>query len=214
MENTSKKRAIEEIRRSELIQAAHRVFMAHGLGGMTTSRICKEAGMSPGILSYYFKGKDEVLYGMVRYNNRLLMIDVANRLGRATSPWERLLAIIEGNFSEKIFNRAAANAWVSVCAAAVSDAKYSQLQIIFYRRLGSNLASALGGILPQPRQRQAVLAIGAMIDGLWLRKAADDTLARQAAIDLMVAFARSFLTSREAEKLQQSPSANGGTLLD
>jgi len=73
------KKPIEEVRRRELIEGAYRVFLEHGIAGLTTARICKEAGMSPGLLVYYFKGKDEVLFGMVRYNNRLLMEDVIAR---------------------------------------------------------------------------------------------------------------------------------------
>jgi transcriptional repressor BetI len=205
MPTAGKRQAIEDIRRTELILAAHRVFMAHGLGGMTTARICKEAGMSPGILAYYFKGKDEVLFGMVRYNNRLLMADIVARLRRAVTPWERLLAIVEGNFPRGVFKRDAANAWVSVCAAAASDPKYGQLQRIFYKRLGSNLASALGGVLPADRLRQAVLGIGVMIDGLWLRKAADDRIAPQMAVETVIAYVESFLTQKEIAILRAGP---------
>ena len=52
---------------------------------MTTKRICEEAGMSAGILSYYFKGKEDVLFAMVRLNNRLLMEAVAKGLALGTS---------------------------------------------------------------------------------------------------------------------------------
>ena len=97
------KTRIEDLRRTELIDAAHRVFMLHGLSGMTTARICAEAGMSPGILSYYFKGKDEVLYAMVRKNNRALVEDVVHRLRQARTQKERLFAVIEGNFPRPIF---------------------------------------------------------------------------------------------------------------
>ena len=102
------RKRIDEIRRSELIEAAHRVFLREGLQGLTTARICKEAGMSPGILAYYFKGKDEVLLGMVRYNNRLLMEDVIAWLGKAQTQWARLGPVapeIAGPLNER-FQRA------------------------------------------------------------------------------------------------------------
>jgi TetR/AcrR family transcriptional repressor of bet genes len=70
------KKRIEEIRRIELIEAAYRIFIKDGLKGLTTTRICQEAGMSQGILTYYFKDKDEVLFEMVRHANRILMDDV------------------------------------------------------------------------------------------------------------------------------------------
>ena len=43
------KTRIEDIRRIELIEAAHRIFLREGLRGLTTGRICAEAGMSQGI---------------------------------------------------------------------------------------------------------------------------------------------------------------------
>lgn len=108
MRNTKKRTRIEDIRRVELIQAAHRVFRAEGLTGLTTARICAEAGMSPGILAYYFKGKKDALYEMVRYNNRILLEDIVARLRAATTPWDRIVAIVDGNFPMQAYERATA----------------------------------------------------------------------------------------------------------
>ncbi|MGL4490358.1 MAG: transcriptional regulator BetI [Rhizobiaceae bacterium] len=202
MVGKQKRRSIEDIRRIELIQAAHRVFMTHGLGGMTTARICEEAGMSPGILAYYFKGKDEVLFGMVRYNNRILMEEVVARLSKARNRWERLTAIIEGNFPARNYDRNAANAWLSVVAAATSEKKYERLQAIFYKRLKSNMASALSGVLPPQRLEAAVLSTSIMIDGLWVRKAAGSDISHSAAKELVLFQLRSFLLPEELSLLQ------------
>ena len=90
MAGTRKKQKtrIEDIRRVELIEAAHRIFLREGLRGLTTTRICHEAGMSQGILTYYFKDKDEVLFEMVRFANRLLMDAVVINLRQARTRWE------------------------------------------------------------------------------------------------------------------------------
>ena len=58
---------------------------ARGFNNSTVQTICDEAGLSRGLISHYFKGKDEVLYAMVRFNNRLLMEDVIARMRRATT---------------------------------------------------------------------------------------------------------------------------------
>lgn len=202
MKTKRKRTSIEDVRRIELVQAAHRVFIEHGLGGMTTARICEEAGMSPGILSYYFKGKDEVLFGMVRYNNRILMEDIIARLERARTLWERFCAIVEGNFPEQAFERNTANAWLSVVAAAGSDPRYGRLQAIFYRRLQSNLRSVFSGVVPEDRLSQAVLSIGVMIDGLWLRKAAGSAISSEEAVSLIVDNVCSSLSADEFSQLQ------------
>jgi TetR/AcrR family transcriptional regulator, transcriptional repressor of bet genes len=197
------RKRIDQIRRSELIEAAHRVFLREGLQGLTTARICKEAGMSPGILSYYFKGKDEVLYAMVRFNNRLLMEDVIARMRRAETSWQRLEAIVEGNFPAAAFIRTVAIAWLSVCAATNMNANYERLQRLFHRRLESNLASAFAGMLDGKRLREASLSIAGLIDGLWLRKAVGDDIGRDEAIEVVRRNMISLLSAEEVSALQQ-----------
>lgn len=194
---------IEDIRRAELVQAAHRVFIERGLSGLTSARICEEAGMSPGILAYYFKGKDELLFGMVRYNNRVLMEDVIARLRQAESGWERFLAIVEGNFPAQAFERNTANAWLSVCAAAGTHAQYARLQRIFYARLFSNLASAFTGAVAGDRLERLALGVGTLIDGLWLRKASGESIARETAIALIVSHAEAMLSEAERAALKR-----------
>ena len=199
-----KRTRIEDIRRVELVQAAYRVFMQHGLGGMTTARICAEAGMSPGILAYYFKGKDEVLFGMVRYSNRVLVQDVVSRLAHAKTRWQRFEAVVEGNFPAEAFDRNTANAWVSVCAAAHTNANYAKLQSIFYRRLASNLTSVFEPALAPEKASILSLATSTMIDGLWLRKAAGSPITRAQAVDLVLQQILAQLTPEERAGLQKN----------
>jgi transcriptional repressor BetI len=164
------KTRIEDIRRIELIEAAHRIFLREGLRGLTTGRICAEAGMSQGILTYYFKDKDEVLFEMVRRANGSLMDEVVVKLRQATTRWERLTAIIDGNFPTKEFHRDIANAWISFYAEAAHNARYARLQRLFYRRLRSNIASALSPLLTDERISHFVRGFAAMLDGFWLRR--------------------------------------------
>jgi transcriptional repressor BetI len=166
----NRKTRLEDIRRVELIEAAHRIFLRDGLKGLTSIRICHEAGMSQGILTYYFKDKEEVLFEMVRHANRLLMDSVILKLRQANTRWERLLAIIEGNFPESEFDRNTANAWISFYAEAARNPRYARLQTLFYRRLRSNLISALSPLVTQEKIEHFILGFAAMLDGLWLRR--------------------------------------------
>jgi TetR/AcrR family transcriptional regulator, transcriptional repressor of bet genes len=197
------RKRIEDIRRVELIEAAHRVFLREGLQGLTTARICQEAGMSPGILAYYFKGKDEVLYAMVRFNNRLLMEDVVARMRQAETSWQRLEAIVEGNFPDHSFTRNVAIAWLSVCAATNTNPNYERLQRAFYRRLVSNLASAFAGLLDGDRLKEASISLAAVIDGLWLRKAVGHQIDRDEAVALVLRNLASLLSEAEITALRQ-----------
>jgi TetR/AcrR family transcriptional repressor of uid operon len=53
-----------EGRRQEILAAAHRCFLRHGLQGASISMICKEAAMSPGHLYHYFPSKDAIIEQM------------------------------------------------------------------------------------------------------------------------------------------------------
>ncbi len=51
----------QDNRRRELVAATQRVIASHGLSGTTSARVAKEAGLSPGIVNFYFSGKERLL---------------------------------------------------------------------------------------------------------------------------------------------------------
>lgn len=53
-----------EGKRHEILEAAHRCFLRHGLQGASVSMICKEAGISPGHLYHYFPSKEAIVEQM------------------------------------------------------------------------------------------------------------------------------------------------------
>jgi TetR/AcrR family transcriptional repressor of bet genes len=177
---------IEDVRRVELIDAAHRIFLKEGLRGLTSAKICAEAGLSQGILTYYFKDKEEVLFEMVRMNNRILANEIVGNLRRARSGWERLIALIDGNFPAQRFDKQVASAWISLYAEASHNEHYARLLRPYYRRLRSNVSSILKPYLGQNEIDHFVRGFAAMIDGLWLRRGHAD-------IDLSLEEAKSIL---------------------
>ena len=147
--------------------------------------------------------REEVLFEMVRYANRLLMDDVVTRLRRANSNWERLKAIFEGNFPEEHYVANTANAWSSFYATAASNERYAMLQQLFYRRLRSNQASALANVLSAAQLDHFTIGVAALIDGLWLRRGRSDDLTASEAIRLLVEYAEKMLGPEVVEKLQR-----------
>ncbi|RYE57051.1 MAG: transcriptional regulator BetI [Rhizobiaceae bacterium] len=169
------KTRIEDIRRVELIDAAHRVFLREGLKGLTTTKICTEAGMSQGILTYYFRNKEEVLFEMVRMNNRILADEIVARLRAARSGWERMMALIDGNFPAAHYDRPTARAWISLYAEAAHNERYARLVRPYYRRLRSNIGPILKPLMTTGSIDHFVRGLAAMIDGLWLRRGHSET---------------------------------------
>lgn len=161
--------SIEKIRRRDLIEAAYQTFLEHGFNGMTVVRIGERAGMSHGIVNYYFKSKDELVSGVVRKANFLIMQDTARRLRAAASPRERVSAVIAGNFPDKLFTREIARAWVSYYAALGRHRDLDRMQRAVDARLSSNLMHALCQLVERSRARLLADYVAVMIDGYWLR---------------------------------------------
>lgn len=52
-------------RRTQLLDAAIRVIAAHGLRGLTHRAVQQEAGLPHGSVTYYFKTRDQLVFGVV-----------------------------------------------------------------------------------------------------------------------------------------------------
>jgi AcrR family transcriptional regulator len=55
-----------EARRAQILAAAEKCFREHGFHNASISRICKQAGMSPGHVYHYFENKEAIIEGIVR----------------------------------------------------------------------------------------------------------------------------------------------------
>jgi TetR/AcrR family transcriptional repressor of bet genes len=168
------KTSIEKIRRQDLVEAAYQTFLEHGLSGLTMARIGERAGMSHGIVNYYFKSKDMLLSAVVRRANFLIMQDTARKLKAAESRRQRLSAIIAANFAPDVFTRDIARAWVSYYAAIGQQPDFARMQNAVDRRLRSNLLHALHGLCSRKRAEELTRHVAILIDGLWLRHAKSD----------------------------------------
>lgn len=162
--------SIEKIRRRDLIEAAYQTFLEHGFNGMTVVRIGERAGMSHGIVNYYFKSKDELVSAVVRKANFLIMQDTARRLRAARTPRERVSAVIAGNFPPELFTREIARAWVSYYSALGRHRDLDRMQRAVDARLASNLMHALAQMVERRRARPIADHIAVLIDGYWLRR--------------------------------------------
>ncbi len=163
--------SIEKIRRQDLVEAAYHTFLEFGLSGMTMARIGERAGMSHGIVNYYFKSKDMLLSAVVRKANFLIMQDTARRLRLAQTQRQRLSAIIAANFAEDVFTRNIARSWVSYYAAIGQQPDFERLQNAVDKRLTSNLLHAMRDLCGREKAIEIARGVAILIDGLWLRHA-------------------------------------------
>jgi TetR/AcrR family transcriptional repressor of bet genes len=161
--------SIEQIRRRELIDAAYAMLQQHGLAGTTLARVAESAGVSKGIVLHYFANKDALIAGVMRFANAVLRDEVIALMRAATTPRQRLQAIVDGNFSPTSFRPEIAHAWLALCAEVPRNREFARIQRVIHARMHSNLLSALVSLVQRDEAPRIALGISAMVDGLWLR---------------------------------------------
>lgn len=164
---------IKKTRQNQLIEATLASVAEHGLQGSTINTIARKAGMSSGLISHYFGGKQGLIEAALRQLLEELRTALLSRTrDRDISHQQRLMAIVEANFSD--FQRSAdtTRTWLSFWARAMHEPGLARLQRINSHRLFSNLRYSFRRLVPD-RQRADTLArqTAAMIDGFWLRSA-------------------------------------------
>ena len=86
-----------EARRTEILRAASRVFRRRGLAAAGMREIAEEADVSPGILYYYFSGKDEILLFCQErtLEHMLAAVEAAHALPASSA--ERLRGVLQAH---------------------------------------------------------------------------------------------------------------------
>ncbi|MGR4067641.1 transcriptional regulator BetI [Halomonas sp. LR3S48] len=165
------KTGMEPIRRSQLIKATMAAIDEVGLADATVLRIARHAGVSAGIISHYFGGKDGLLEATMRQVLSDLGQAVAARRCKLAngSPRDHLGAIIDGNFDRSQISGPAAKTWLAFWASSMHKTQLQRLQQVNDQRLYSNLCCQFRRLMPHDAARDAARGLAAMIDGLWLR---------------------------------------------
>jgi TetR/AcrR family transcriptional regulator, fatty acid metabolism regulator protein len=96
---------IETHRKKQIIETAIKTIAEQGFPQASLASIAKAAGISKGVISYYFKGKDDLIEQIKSH----LMIDMAiyarDRVGNQEKDLAKLLAYIDANFAYARENR-------------------------------------------------------------------------------------------------------------
>lgn len=85
-EQGKKRTFIEEARRAQIVQAAIAVIAGHGYEAASLARIARNAGISKGVISYHFAGKDELMHQVVVHVYTRIAEHMAPRLDAAPDP--------------------------------------------------------------------------------------------------------------------------------
>ena len=163
---------VKDTRKQQLIDATMASIAELGLQNTTIISISRRAGMSSGIISHYFGGKQGLIEAALRYLLDQLGKELRERMARTDgSPEQRLQCIVEANFSEFQRTDLAAKTWLSFWARSMHEPGLQRLQQINNARLYSNLRYSFAQRLPKQAATEDARQLASMIDGFWLRSA-------------------------------------------
>jgi TetR/AcrR family transcriptional repressor of bet genes len=160
---------MKPVRRQQLIDATIESVAELGLQATTINSISKKAGLSSGIISHYFGGKQGLIEATVRYLLSSLRRTLFDRLTPTTTPEQRLMLIVEANFARLQQKSDNTKTWLGFWAQSMHDVELHRLQNVNSRRLYSNLASSFKQLMSADDAKLAAELCAAMIDGLWVR---------------------------------------------
>tara|TARA_R100001129_G_scaffold158195_3_gene121732 strand:- start:3952 stop:4683 length:732 start_codon:yes stop_codon:yes gene_type:complete len=164
------RRKIADIRKQEFAVAAFEVLSLYGMQATTLQRVAEHTGVSKASVLHYFSTKQNLIETALRRANGTLQQEALALMKMGSAPWDRFYAIIEANFSPTTFLPQVANGWISMCAEVPHNPQFQRLQTAIFRRLDSNLRSALadtGASADEAKDTANIVSL--LIDGLWLR---------------------------------------------
>lgn len=89
---------ISRMRRSQLTKAAYKVVGRKGYYNFTIRDIAREAGLSAGLVHYYFKDKQDLLLNLLKEMNSNLKFFLNKALSELEKPSDKLMAFCDQAF--------------------------------------------------------------------------------------------------------------------
>ncbi|MGB3416584.1 MAG: transcriptional regulator BetI [Mesorhizobium sp.] len=159
---------MEPVRRRQIIAATKTCIHQEGIARTSASRIARQAGIAPGLITHYFDDKDELLLETFRSIYRELATDTRRRLGLAQSPAERMLALVEAQISPSTLTPESVTAWLAIYSTMRDFPLLERIERAYDHRLISNLTHELRGMgLDAAEARDIAEELSILMDGLW-----------------------------------------------
>ena len=190
------RKAVRDIRREQLIEAAIRAISQHGIGETTIADVVQEAGMANGAVNQYFASKDMLLLEALRAVTgefREIWHEARDKAGG--DPAALLEAVAMAQLHPKVCRHERISVWVAYWSETRFRPKYMDVCTESDAEYGEALMNACRALARSARYKnldaekagQFLLAAG---DGLWVNIMLG-LLTRERATDLMRAHLKS-----------------------
>lgn len=169
------RRRIRDIRHDEFVAATIRGVHAHGFAQVTMAEIAQEAGSTAASIAYYFGSKEKLMEATMRHLLGLLKHAMLERYAQATTPQDRLIAVIDANFDDRLFTPAQCSLWVQFWSNAPYAPALARLHRINRARVQSHVEAEVKQLFPAEKQAAITSTLQAYMDGIWLEAAQSGT---------------------------------------
>ena len=186
----------QHARREHILDAAERCFIDKGFHPTTMSDICREASVSPGALYTYFVSKDELIIGLCEREIDRCSNELA-RLAEAPDLLPALRSMAEHYCCHEPLEKVRLHVEIGAEAGrnrAIGDALRGMDRVV-----SASLTALLerekdrGRINPKLPLETIIRAMGALGDGLFLRRALDPDFDPKPIIPAMMAMISALL---------------------
>lgn len=170
-------RETADARRQSLIEAAAACLAERGAAGTSVRAICARAGVSPGLLTHYFKGVDALIAATYRTVTAQVSASLDAAVAQAgADPRARLIAFLTASFRPPIADAELLATWLAFWSLVKTDSAIAAIHRDTYRGYRSDLEALLReGGLAAGRIEKVAIALTALVDGLWLELSLDPT---------------------------------------
>jgi AcrR family transcriptional regulator len=196
-------RRLEGDKARRIIAAMRTSVSTRGAAGSTFDHVAREAGVSRGLLHYYFGSKERLLVEVVRHDCEVRIDTMDRRLAQAGSLDELIQALVVG-LEEFIEDEPASQALTYEMLSASRHSEEIRVELAeLYRRWRAHLAEGLRrkereGVIRLSAEPEAVASVlFALGDGLGIQVTSDPDWDREAAFELGIRTARLLLGADE-----------------
>ena len=165
--STSFQRKSSQQRRQELIEAGIVCLGKGGMSAFTIDHICRQAGVSRGLINHHFVSKDDLLVSIYAHMTDYLMRDSSG-----LSPRQQISGFIDSSFDKNSFKKSNLRAWLAIWGEVVTNPNLKALHQSRYQKYKQQLVSALTAIgmsgISSSGAEHIARQLIALIDGLWL----------------------------------------------
>lgn len=190
------RKAVRDIRREQLIEAAIRAISKHGIGETTIAHVVQEAGMANGAVNQYFASKDMLLLEALRaVTGEFRDIWHQARAKAGDNPAAILEAVVMAQLHPKVCRHERISVWVAYWSEVRFRPKYMEVCTESDAEYGDALVRDCRALAKEGRYKnldaekagQFLLAAG---DGLWVNIMLG-LFSRERAVDLLRAHLKS-----------------------